>query len=324
MKFIDYYKVMGVDEKATTDEIKRAYRKLARKYHPDVSKEPDAEEKFKRVGEAYEVLKDPEKRAEYDQLRKYGAVGGEEFTPPPGWESRAGFGEGGFTAGDAGGFSDFFEQIFGGAARRGGGGFGGFEGARRGGGFAMRGEDLHYRMEVTLEEAYRGTSRAISLQTQEVDGKGNVRPKTKTLNVKIPPGVTDGQKIRLKGQGGPGIGGAPNGDLYLEILIAPHSRYMVEGKDVTLVLPVAPWEAALGATVKVPTLGGPVNLTIPPNARSGQKLRLKGRGLPGKPPGDQYVVLQIVLPEAKTAEQKAMFEEMRKKIPFNPRAHLGV
>ncbi|MEA3291325.1 MAG: DnaJ domain-containing protein, partial [Pseudomonadota bacterium] len=246
MKFIDYYEVMGVDEKAAADEIKRAYRKLARKYHPDVSKEADAEEKFKQLGEAYEVLKDPEKRAEYDQLRKYGAVGGEEFRPPPGWQSEAGFGGGGFTAGDAAGFSDFFEQVFGGASAR-AGGPGGFEGARTGGGFAMRGEDLRYRMEVSLEEAFNGSSRTISLQTQEVDAQGQVHPKTKTLNVKIPAGVTDGQKIRLQGQGGAGIGGAGNGDLYLEIMIAPHARYMVEGKDISLVLPLAPWEAALGA-----------------------------------------------------------------------------
>jgi curved DNA-binding protein len=313
MKFIDYYKVMGVAEDASADDIKKAYRRLARKYHPDVSKERNAEAKFKELGEAYEVLKDPDKRAEYDNLRKYGAFHGEEFTPPPGWRSRADFGGGGFTEADIRHFSDFFESIFGGGPRGGGG---------RGPRFAMRGEDAHYRLAITLEDAYAGATRAISLPTHRFDDRGRALADTRTLQVKIPKGVTHGQRIRLKGQGNPGAGGAPDGDLYLQVEIAPHQRFVLDRRDVTLVLPITPWEAALGASVHVPTLGGTVKLTIPPGSQSGQKFRLKGRGLPGKPPGDEFVVLQIVVPEPRTERDREVFRQMQKQMDFDPRARL--
>jgi curved DNA-binding protein len=326
MQFKDYYKIMGVPEDASADDIKKAYRTLARKHHPDLNKGADSADKFRELGEAYEVLKDPAKRAEYDQLRKYGASAGGEFKPPPGWQSGADFSRGGFTTADSADFSDFFESIFGHrGARTAGTGAGTGGGTRRGGTtFAIRGEDVHYRIPVTLEEAFNGSTRAISLQTHRYDGEGRAVPETKTLNVKIPKGVIQGQNIRLRGQGGAGFGGAPNGDLYMEVDLEPHAWFTVDGRDVTLVLPVTPWEAALGASVKVPTLGGNVNLTIPPNAQSGQKLRLKGRGLPGSPPGDQYVLLQIVLPPVDNADDRALMEKMRQQMPFNPRATLGV
>ncbi len=327
MKFKDYYKIVGVAEDASADEIKKAYRTLARKHHPDLNKDTDAGDKFKELGEAYEVLKDPAKREEYDQLRKYGATAGEEFKPPPGWRSDADFSGGGYTTADAGEFSDFFETLFGQrAAREGYAGPGAGPGAGPVGGaaFAMRGEDVNYRIPVTLEESYNGSTRGISLRTHRFDDHGRVIPETKTLNVKIPKGVIEGQKIRLRGQGGAGFGGAPNGDLYMDVELEPHALFSVEGRDLTLVLPVAPWEAALGASVKVPTLGGAVNLTIPPNAQSGQKLRLKGRGLPGNAHGDQYVVLRIVMPPVTSAEDRALMEKMRQQMPFNPRETLGV
>lgn len=320
MQFKDYYKIMGVSEDASADDIKKAYRTLARKHHPDLNKSADSAEKFKDLGEAYEVLKDPAKREEYDQIRKYGATAGAEFKPPPGWQSGADFSGGGFTTADAGEFSDFFESLFGRRRARTAG-----AGARSGStGFAMRGEDIHYRIPVTLEESFTGATRSISLQTQRVDEHGQIVPETRTLNVKIPQGVVEGQQIRLRGQGGAGFGDAPHGDLYMEVALEPHRLFSVDGRDVTLVLPVAPWEAALGASVKVPTLGGTVNLTIPPNAHSGQKMRLKGRGLPGRPNGDQYVVLQIALPPVKTADDRALMEKMRDRMPFNPREALGV
>ena len=320
MDYKDYYEIIGVAENATADEIKKAYRKLARDYHPDLNKDEGATERFKELGEAYEVLKDPAKREEYDQLRRYGAAPGEDFQPPPGWQSKAGFSGGGYTEADAAGFSDFFQSVFGeraaGAADR---------GARhRGARFAVPGEDILYRIKVTLEEAYHGASRALSLQTHSFDEQGRVLPETRTLNVKIPKGVTEGQKIRLKGQGGPGFGGAASGDLYMEVELEPHRLFTVDGKNVSLVLPLAPWEAALGATVKVPTLGGPVNVTVKPGAQPGQKLRLTGRGLPGKPDGDQYVVLKIVMPKVADAEDRALFEKMREQMAFNPREQLGV
>ena len=321
MEFKDYYQILGVNESASADEIKKAYRKLARKYHPDVSKEANAEHRFKEVGEAYEVLKDPEKRAEYDQLRTLGARGQDgSFQPPPGWESAAGFGGGGFTGADAGHFSDFFESIFGRAGRaqrtygRGG----------RQQSFRMRGEDIHYRLPLFLEEAYNGGERQIQFQVPESDEKGFVKYQQKTLKVKIPAGVGAGRHIRLKGQGAPGIGGAGPGDLFLEIELAPHPLYSVDGNDLSLTLPVAPWEAALGATVKVPTLGGAVSLKIPPQSQTGQKLRLKGRGLPGNPPGDQYVILQIVMPKLSSQRARELLEELAREAAFDPRETLGV
>ena len=316
MKFKDYYQIMGVPRTASQDEIKRAYRKLARKYHPDVSKERDAEARFKEIGEAYEVLKDAEKRAAYDQLGQNWKAG-QDFTPPPNWDTgNFEFRTRGFGGADADRFSDFFENLF-------GGGGSGFRAGRgeRGTGFAMRGEDQHAKIQISLEEAYHGTTRTIQVSVPESDQYGNVVRKTRSLQVKIPPGVMQGQQIRLAGQGGSGVGGGPAGDLYLEIEMLPHKLYQVEGKDVYLNLPLAPWEAALGTKLTVPTLGGKVELKIPPGSQSGQKLRLKGRGL-GKPPGDQYVVLQIVVPKPRTEKEREIYEQMARAMPFNPRSHL--
>lgn len=311
MEFKDYYKALGVESGASQEEIKRAYRKLARKYHPDVSSQADAEDKFKDVSEAYEVLKDPEKRAAYDQLRNQPQDRGGDFRPPPGWETRFDFGGGGFTQADAGQFSDFFETLFGG---RGGG--------WRQQGFDARGQDQHARLVIDLETAYSGGRRSLTLETPETDTQGRVRLRNRTLNVKIPAGVTTGQQIRLGGQGGAGQGGGPAGDIYLEVEIEKHPLFDVDGRDVLLTLPVAPWEAALGAKVTVPTLGGKVDLKIPPGSQTGKRLRLKNRGLPGKPSGDQYVILRIVTPPAKTDTEKAAYKELASRFDYDPRTEL--
>lgn len=309
MEYRDYYQVMGLERGATQEEIKRAYRKLARKYHPDVSKEKNAEEKFKELQEAYNVLGEPEKRAAYDQLGQRRS--GEQFQPPPDWgrnfEFSSQFG------GDDAQFSEFFANLFGGASPFGGGG------GRRG---ARAARDHHARIEITLEEAFHGGERSLQLQRPRVTADGRVELSTHELRVKIPPGVTSGQQIRLAGQGEPALDGGTAGDLYLEVSIRPHQRYQLEGRDVTLTLPVAPWEAALGATVQVPTLGSAVDLRIPAGARAGQKLRLRGRGLPGREPGDQYVVLKIVLPPATSERARELYEQMQREMPFDPRADL--
>ena len=313
MEFKDYYDLMGVPREATQDEIKRAYRKLARKYHPDVSKENDAEEKFKAVGEAYEVLKDPEKRSAYDQLGANWQAG-QDFKPPPDWDAGFEFSGGGFTGGGAD-HSDFFDSLF-------GRGFGSTHGA--GAGFQMRGEDHHAKVLIDLEDAFSGASRSITLQSPEIDAQGHVHARERTLNVRIPKGVYQGQQIRLSGQGAPGHGQGGAGDLYLEIEFRPHRLYRAEGRDLTLTLPIAPWEAALGAKVTVPTPGGNVGLTIPEGSVSGRKMRLKGRGIPGKTPGDLYVELQIVVPPADNDAARKLYRRMQSETDFDPRAALGV
>ncbi|HEX7037399.1 MAG TPA: DnaJ C-terminal domain-containing protein [Pseudomonadales bacterium] len=303
MEYRDYYAVLGVDRKASQEEIKKAYRRLARKYHPDVNREPDAEERFKEVGEAYEVLSDPEKRAAYDALganwRDH-----QEFRPPPGWEQQFSFGGGGFTSHDAG-FSEFFEALFGAA-----GGPGFHRHGRRAGGF--KGADEHARVGITLEEAYRQDRVEIT-----VPRRGQP---PRRLRVKIPTGISDGKRVRLKGQGGPGIGGGEPGDLFVEFRLVPHPRFRPEGRDIHYELPVTPWEAALGAELTVPTLGGDVKLKVPPGSQSGNRLRLKGRGLPGDPPGDQYVTLKVVLPKPTKAEHRKLYEQMAETMNFDPRA----
>ena len=327
MEYRDYYQIMGVARTASADEIKKAYRRLARKFHPDVSKEKDAEKKFKEVQEAYEVLKDPEKRAAYDQLGS-DYKQGQQFRPPPDWgsgfEFRGGPRQGRARAGsahteevfeDAEGFSDFFSSLFGGRGFAGGG----FEGPR-----ARSARDHHARVDIDLEEAYAGTTRTLELKRPDVKPDGTVDLKTHTVKVTIPAGVTEGQLIRLAGQGAQSSNGGKPGDLYLEVHMKPNRLYQLDGRDVTLTLPIAPWESALGATVTVPTLGGGVDMRIPPNSQSGQKLRLRGRGLPGQTPGDQYIQLKVVVPPANTPEAKAVFEEMREKLKFNPRSDLGV
>jgi curved DNA-binding protein len=310
MEYRDYYQVMGLERGATQDDIKRAYRKLARKYHPDVSKEKNAEEKFKELQEAYNVLGDPEKRAAYDQLGRRRP--GEEFQPPPDWGRNFEFSTQ-FEGGDAE-FSEFFANLFGGASP--------FARTARGARSARPGRDHHARIELTLEDAFRGGERTLHLQRPGVSADGHVELTNHQLRVKIPAGVTQGQQIRLAAQGEPGPAGGQPGDLYLEVQLQPHRLFQVEGRDVTLTLPVAPWETALGATVQVPTLGGPVELRIPPNSRAGQKLRLRGRGLPGREPGDQFVVLKVVLPPADSERARALYEQMRKEMPFDPRADL--
>ena len=316
MEYKDYYKIMGVAKNATQDEIKRAYRKLARKYHPDVSKEVDAEKKFKEVGEAYEVLKDPQKRAAYDRMGSHWRDG-QSFTPPPDWDAGFEFSGGGFTGGDTSGFSDFFESLFGRASP--------FGTSRQtySRQFHTHGEDRYAKILIDLEEAYSGATRSISLQMPEIDNNGRILHKTRKLNVKIPKGVKAGQRIRLAGQGGPGYGTGKNGDLFLEIAFNKHPYFNVEGRDIYLELPVTPWEAALGATISVPTLGGKVEVKIPAGSQSGHKLRLKARGLPGIPPGDQYITLRIMTPSAHTLEAKALYEKMAKTMPMNPRAGMG-
>lgn len=311
----DYYKIMGVARDASQDEIKRVYRRLARKYHPDVSKEAQAEEKFKELQEAYEVLKDPEKRAAYDQLGTNWRAG-QEFRPPPDWGRHFEFSGSSFGGAEDGGFSDFFSSLFGqqspfGQAR-----------PQRGRGFASSGEDHVAKIEIDLESAFRGGTQTIELKSPHLDEGGRVAVQPRTLKVTIPAGVVEGQRIRLAGQGSPGMGGGPAGDLYLEIGLRPHRLFQVDGRDVTLELPVAPWEAALGATIQTPTLAGPVELRIPANAKAGQKMRLKGRGLPGSTPGDQYVVLRIVTPPAETAAARELYERMKRELAFDPREGL--
>jgi curved DNA-binding protein len=312
VEYKDYYKVLGVERAASADEIKRTYRKLARRYHPDVSKEKNAEEKFKEVQEAYEVLRDPEKRAAYDQL---GAQwkSGEQFRPPPDWGQGFEFSYGGGGAEDAAGFSDFFANLFGARSPF---GRAGAESFRR------RGGDRHARIEINLEDAYEGGERTIRLRNPEVTPDGRVTLREKEVRVTIPAGVTEGQQIRLRGQGEPASGNGTPGDLYLEIAIHPHPLYQLEGRDIVVTLPVAPWEAALGGAVEVPTLGGPVEMKIPAGARSGQRLRLKGRGLRGQPPGDEFVVLKVVLPPADSPDARALYEQMRRDLAFDPRAEL--
>jgi curved DNA-binding protein len=313
MEYKDYYKIMGVGRDATQDEIKRAYRKLARKYHPDVSKEADAEQKFQELGEANEVLKDPEKRAAYDQLgSNWNTQQG--FRPPPDWG--AGFEFHGAPPG-AGGqtdFSDFFESLFGQARSPG-------SGSR---GFHRQGEDHHAKILIDLKDSYHGVSRAITLQMPEVTPDGHVVTRSRTLKVRIPKGIRQGQQIRLGGQGATGMGSGKAGDLFLEVEFNPHRFYRVEGADVYLELPLAPWEAALGASVKVPTPSGEVDLKVPVNSQAGKKLRLKGRGIPAKTPGDLYVVLQIILPSVDDDKARKIYQRMREEIEFNPRAAMEV
>jgi curved DNA-binding protein len=317
MQYKDYYQIMGLGRDATQDEVKRAYRKLALQYHPDVSKEANAEARFKEVGEAYEVLKDPEKRAAYDQL---GANwrGGQEFQPPPNWDAEFEASGRGFDSREAAQHSDFFESLFRSGLGAGGTHHGG--GAR----FHMPGQDHHAKIQIDLEDAYHGAQRRVSLRLPQLDEQGHVRLHEHQIEFTIPKGVRAGQRIRLAGQGGPGVGDAPPGDLYLEVEFRPHPRYRVDKHDVYLDLPVAPWEAALGAQMDVPTPSGPVELTVPPSSVQGRKLRLKGRGIPSATPGDFYFVLKIALPAADSDAAQAFYRSMASQFKaFDPRANLG-
>ncbi len=319
MEYKDYYKILGVERDAKEAEIKTAYRRLARKYHPDVSKEVDAEKKFKELGEAYEVLKDTDKRQAYDQLGANWQAG-QNFTPPSGWEdafSSAGFaGQSAAGAGFGGaeGFSDFFESLFGGEATV--RGHSGFQSRGRSAGYQSQrpsqGADQHTSITISLEDAFHGAKKSIRLGTGPSSGKN--------LDIKIPKGVTSGKRIRLAGQGGAGAGGGKNGDLYLEVNVQPHRLFTLDQTNVLLDLPITPWEAALGARVKVPTLGGKVEMNIPAGSQSGKKLRLKNRGLAGKQSaGDQIITLQIILPDVKNDEDKQFYENMAQRFEFTPR-----
>jgi curved DNA-binding protein len=317
VEFKDYYATLGVERTATQDEIKRSYRKLARKHHPDLSKEPDAEARFKEVAEAHEALIDPERRAAYDDLGRRHEQG-QAFEPPPGWDSGFEFsGRGRQSAGSQGGgdFSDFFESLFGRSAR-GERPPGPDEGRRQ-----AQGGDHHARVMVDLADVYAGAKRTISLRAPVSDAQGNLVMQDRQLEVNIPKGVREGQHLRLAGQGAPGHGGAPSGDLYLEIVLRPQLPFRVDGADIYVDLPVSPWEAALGASVAAPTPEGDVQLTIPAGSSQGRKLRLRGKGLPGKTPGDLYAVLGIVLPPSGSAPAMAAYVAMAEAFPhFDPRA----
>jgi curved DNA-binding protein len=315
MQFKDYYAILGVPRDAAPEDIKRAYRKLARKYHPDVSKLPDTEERFKEIGEAHEVLMDAEKRAAYDAVGAGGSPG-QEFQPPPDWNT--GFEFSGRDAGAGfGDHSDFFEALFGRQAT----GRGARAGGHRGG--AVRGQDHHAKVQIDLLDTYQGARRSISLRYPVMDEQGRVVLAERQLDVTIPKGVREGQHLRLAGQGEPGAAGGPAGDLFLQIALRPHPLYRVDGRDVRFDLPVAPWEAALGAEVDAPTPQGVVRLTVPPGSAQGRSLRLKGRGIPGDPPGDLYAQLNIVLPPADTETAQRLYREMADKLKYDPRAAMG-
>lgn len=320
MEFKDYYATLGIKRDASQDEVKRAYRKLARKYHPDINKAPDAEQRFKEIGEAYEVLQDVEKRAAYD---KFGSKwkAGQDFKPPPDWDKGFEFQGGGYTQADASQFSDFFESLFGAKSP-----FfhtDSFQGQHPS--FYRKGQDLHAKIVISLEDSFHGSRQTLTLQRPSVDANGHVVTSPHTLNVTIPKGVTEGQRIRLEGQGGAGIGKSANGDLFLEIVFASHPHFTVNNRDIILTLPIAPWEAALGAKVQVPTLGGTVELKIPPNSQTGRKMRLKGKGISSaKATGDQYVTLAIITPRPITEDDRELYQKMAKTMPFNPRSHLGM
>lgn len=305
MEFKDYYKILGVEPDADLKTIKTAYRKLARKYHPDVSEDKDAENKFKDVAEAYTALKDTDKRAEYDELKKYGQHG-QRFEPPPGWQS---------TSGHGGDFSDFFESIFGSARSRG-------PQTHRETRFSIRGQDIETELPVFLEETFSDEKKTISYHLPHYDTDGRrLADVKKTLNVQIPKGVSEGERIRLKGQGGPGMGDGQNGDLYLHMRLVPHPLFDVEGHNLIITVPISPWEAILGTKVEVPTLSGNINLTVPPNSQTGRRMRVKGKGLVSKTGmGDLYAVLKIVIPDQTDEEARQLWEALSKKTVFNPRS----
>ena len=307
MKFKDYYEILGVPRGATQDDVKRAYRKLARKYHPDVSKDADAEARFKELGEAYAVLKDPEKRAAYDQMGSQWKTG-QDFQPPPGWDAGFEFSGGEFGAGPGGDHSDFFEALFGRHARAG-------QRAH----MHAQGQDHHAKVLIDLADAYHGARRGVSLRMPMLDAQGHVTMQERTLEVGIPKGIRAGQHLRLAGQGAPGLGGGAAGDLYLEIAFKPDPQFRADGRDVYVDLPLAPWEAALGTSVTAPTPEGQVQLTIPPGSAAGRQLRLNGRGIPGTPPGDLYVTLNIALPPADSEAAQEAYRAMAKAFDFNPR-----
>ena len=313
LEFKDYYQVLGVARDAPADSVKRAFRKLARKYHPDVSKEPDAGKRMAEINEAHTVLSDPEKRAAYDQLGQH--VPGEDFRPPPGWDAGFEHSEHSRSAAEAAEFSDFFSQIFGTMGRNGA--------QRRGrtadGTSTYPGNDHHARILLDLEDSFTGASRQITLRAPKMDGKGRVTLEERTLEVKIPAGIRAGQIIRLAGQGEPGIGNGKAGDLLLEVQFKAHARLRIDGRDLRLTLPVAPWEASLGSSIAVELPGGAIHLRIPEGAQTGKQLRVRGKGLPSDPPGDLYVDIVIVAPPAATPKARELYEALAKETAFDAR-----
>ena len=309
MEYKDYYQTLGVEKTASADDIKKAYRKLVRKYHPDVSKASDAEKKTKEINEAYDVLGDAEKRSAYDELGR-GQRPGQPFQAPPDWGSSYEFGAGGANA------EDFFSDLFAHAGRR--------AGARGSGAqFKMRGDDVHASITVPLNDAYHGATRTVTLRAPERDANGRIVTRDRSLSVDVPKGVVPGQQLRLAGQGHPGVNGGAAGDLFLEIQLQPDARYRVEGRDVYENVPVAPWEAALGAQIDVPTPSGTVQVSVPAGSQSGRKLRLRARGIPGHPPGDLYLILDLVLPPARDERARELYQKMAREMAFNPRAGIG-
>ena len=321
----DYYEILGIKRGASQDDVQRAYRKLARKYHPDVSKASDAEEKFKEINEAHEVLKDPEKRKMYDQLGPNWRAG-QDFRPPPGWETRFDFGRGGVHQGEhqwggPGGFSDFFEELFGGRGFRQAHGGAAQEGFGRGAVWRQAGEDQETAIRISLEEAFRGGTKPIVLQSQVINPKGQLEVQERRYDVRIPPGVLPGQRIRLTGQGGEGAGGGPRGDLYLKVEIEPQAVFTLKGRDLHMEVPVSPWEAVLGSEVRLSTLTGNIDLKIPPGTQNAQKLRLRGKGMPNPKgaPGDLYATVVVKVPTHPSEKERELFEELKKSSGFSPR-----
>jgi len=310
VEFKDYYKILGVEREATAEQIKKAFRKLARKFHPDVSKEANAEARMKEINEANAVLSDPEKRAAYDNLGN-AAQNDQDFRPPPGWDSGFEFSDHGTGGPQSADFSDFFSELFGRTMQQ--------EGRRRGPPVRDRGEDHHAKIMLDLEDSYRGASRHLSLRMPRLDDQGRMVLAEHTLEVRVPVGVHDGQLIRLSGQGGPGSHGGEAGDLYLEVHFNVHPRYRVEGRDVYATLPVAPWEAALGADVNATLPASTVQVHIPEGSQTGRKLRLKGKGIPASQPGDLYLVLEVVLPPANDPRARELYQMMEREMAFNPR-----
>ncbi|MEO7493855.1 MAG: DnaJ C-terminal domain-containing protein [Massilia sp.] len=306
MEYKDYYQTLGVEKTASPEDIKKAYRKLMRKYHPDVSKHSEADSKTKEINEAYGVLGDAEKRAAYDDLGR-GRRAGQEFQPPPDWASAFGGGGGGTDS------NDFFSDLFAHVGRR----------SRTGGSFQMRGEDINATIAIDLRDAYQGVSRNVTMRVPQRDASGRASMQERTLSVTIPKGVLPGQQLRLAGQGHAGSGGGGSGDLFLEVVFNPDPRYRLEGSDVYESVPVAPWEAALGARIAVPTPSGQVEVSVPAGSQTGRKLRLKGRGIPAATPGDLYLILEVVLPPADNDKARQLYETMARELAFNPRARIG-
>lgn len=320
MEFKDYYKILEVPRDASQDDIRKAYRKLARKYHPDVSKEADAEARMRDINEANDVLRDAEKRAAYDQLAA-NVSGANGAAPGPGWERGFEFSGGEGQGPSEAEFQDFLNGLFKQAAHQ-------RQAQQRqsapGQTYAVRGDDHHAEIEVSLEDSFSGATRDLGLRSVQLDAQGRPHVVNRTLSVKIPVGIRAGQMIRLAGQGMPGEGGGPAGDLFLTVRFAPHSRYQVDGKDLTMKLPVTPWEAALGGKVHAPTMEGVVEVGIAAGSHSGSKMRLRGKGLPGDPAGDLYLVLEVVWPPAESEAAKRAYQQLAQAAAFNPRLHLGV